>query len=221
MVTFLVGHDHLPTPFFVHEHLVSAHSPFFKAALEDQIMDGTTQTIRVRSVDKESFGALVHWMYTEQIEPELGIYVNHDRDGFKFVDVVKVWKIAERALMPALQAAALGLMINKRFLANDHDVIYLANFIYETLAEQLTSKLRRFIHIYLTFDCAGDRYQDLVHRLPHHAVIDVSKSLSNVYKALDEHTTRTSNMAMDRLKITDCLLHPTAGILSIMENPSL
>ncbi|PVH87828.1 hypothetical protein DL98DRAFT_581064 [Cadophora sp. DSE1049] len=115
MVTFVVGPESTKQSFVVHKNAACAHSPFFKAAFESKMLEGTTQTMRLDDVDEKTFGMLVHYLYTSQLETSLYI-INDPRElkeaglpydpnllDYDLVQLVKLWKLGERVLMPLLQ----------------------------------------------------------------------------------------------------------------------
>ncbi|KAL2064018.1 hypothetical protein VTL71DRAFT_4512 [Oculimacula yallundae] len=156
MVTFIVGEEADKTTFLVHRHLAAAHSSFFKAAFESQMMEVMTQSTRLEDFEEETFGALVHWMYTE--EPKAGKYSYTDD---------KIWNLADRFLMSDLQNAAMQRIFDNRSSATPEDVLPFARFVLSSGSEVAgTSKLQEFMLYYFVCDRGGDEFEDIVEELP-------------------------------------------------------
>ncbi|KAG4428473.1 hypothetical protein IFR05_016042 [Cadophora sp. M221] len=106
MVTFITGPDDNKQTFSVHRSLACAASPFFKAAFESNMIEGTTQTMHLEDVEADVFGVLVHHLYSHELD-ESSFVIIDDATGescdFDFLLLARLWKLGERFLMPALQ----------------------------------------------------------------------------------------------------------------------
>ncbi|PVH87826.1 hypothetical protein DL98DRAFT_581062 [Cadophora sp. DSE1049] len=181
MVTFIVGAEPDKQSFLVHKHLASAHSSFFKAAFESPMVEGTTQTMRLEDVEVETFGVLVHWMYTGEIKAGLGSFTNDKgAQDYDLTKLAKVWKLAERVLMPRLQNATIIDMFINRKLAGDGSLVKVANFVFPNQSEP-PSNLRKLIFQLVAFESAGARYERNVDLLPYILLRQISISLSRIY----------------------------------------
>ncbi|KAH7369672.1 hypothetical protein BKA65DRAFT_470929 [Rhexocercosporidium sp. MPI-PUGE-AT-0058] len=117
MVTFIVGPD--KQSFVVHKHLASAHSPFIRAAFESKMLEGITQTMHLEDINCSTFGMLVHFLYTAQLDESSYFIPGYDpiddptgppcrSDDYNLVQLAKLWELAERLLMPTLQNYAVS-----------------------------------------------------------------------------------------------------------------
>ena len=184
MVNFIVGAEPVKQTFLVHKHLASAQSPFLKAAFDSEMVDGTTQTMRLEDVEVETFGILVHWMYKEEVKAGLGVFTNDlGKDDYDFLTLAKAWKLAGRFLMPGLRNATMADMFNNRKIASDDSVIKLAEFVYAS-GQVTQSNLRKFIDNLVTIEFVGPRYARLAAHLPHLLVVQASATLSQVFHHL-------------------------------------
>lgn len=90
-VTIAVSRNSQEQEFIMHKELVTFHSPFFDRAFNSRFIEGLTQRMTMDDVSAKVFGLLVHWLYTQNIEEA------------PIVDLVNLWILAERCLMPILQ----------------------------------------------------------------------------------------------------------------------
>jgi len=181
MVTFIIGAESVKQNFLVHKHLASAHSPFFKAAFESPMVEGTMQTMRLEDVEVETFGVLVHWMYTGEFKAGLRAFTNDKDDtDYDLTAVAKVWKLAQRLLMPRLQNSAMEEIFKNRRVSSDDSIIKLAKFIFRS-RETVDKNLALFITLFIALEMGFTRYQRLAYRLPHILVVDISGALCRLY----------------------------------------
>lgn len=166
IVTFIVGVESVKKNFVVHKHLAAAHSPFFKAAFESPMIEGTTQTMRLEDIEVETFGVLVHWMYTKEIKAGLGTFINDKgAPDFDFVTLAKVWKLAERALMPLLQDAIMAELFKKRDTGTIESLVKFTKFF---TASEGISRLKGFAILHILWERKDDQLRFLIPRLPRH-----------------------------------------------------
>lgn len=181
MVTFVVGPEPNQKTFLVHKHLTSVYSPFFKAAFESPMVEGATQSMRLEDVDVNTFGALVHWLYTQEIEDGFG-YTTNSKDvtveDLDFIAHANLWKLAERALIPSLQNKVMDVMLrNARYTSNEN----ILNFVYFLGSGELEAPLGRLAIYLMTWEYAGKRFADMADSLTPEMLLKVSKSLSLEY----------------------------------------
>ena len=180
MVTFVVGPENNQKTFLVHKHLASVYSPFFKAAFESPMVEGATQSMRLE-LSVSTFGALVHWLYTQEIEDGFG-YTTNSKDvtveDLNFIAHANLWKLAERALIPSLQNKVMDVMLrNGRYTSNEN----ILNFVYFLSSGELEAPLGRLAMYLITWEYAGQRFADMADSLTPEMLLKVSKSLSLEY----------------------------------------
>ncbi|KAH7382986.1 hypothetical protein BKA64DRAFT_647126 [Cadophora sp. MPI-SDFR-AT-0126] len=127
MVTFIVGPDPHKKTLLIRKHLITSRSPFFKAALErSSTIEGTTPALCLEDIDVRTFGALAHWLYTEDLESNFGHHhlitsKNTTIKQIDFLSQAKLWKLAERAGIPSLQNKGSddGILEFAKFVSKD------------------------------------------------------------------------------------------------------
>jgi hypothetical protein len=101
-VTIVVGPDSEQTTFQIPKELLCFYSPVFRTAFASGFSEGLTQTMKIEDVETEVFGLLVHWLYRKEIE---------DGNTVGVLDLIKLWLLAERYIMPELQNATMEFFI--------------------------------------------------------------------------------------------------------------
>ncbi|KAG0649789.1 hypothetical protein D0Z07_3841 [Hyphodiscus hymeniophilus] len=113
-VTVIVGEAGKEETFVVHKALICYHSPFMKAAFESDLTEGNAQVMRMEDVQGRSFGTLVHWLYTKEIdvkEEDIIDLMPFDIDAFKSLMLARLWTLARRCVIPSLQNQVMELLI--------------------------------------------------------------------------------------------------------------
>ncbi|KAH9222241.1 hypothetical protein DL95DRAFT_402216 [Leptodontidium sp. 2 PMI_412] len=135
MVTFITGPDDNKQTFSVHKSLACAASPFFKAAFESNMLEGTTQTMRLDDVEAEVFRVLVHYLYFRELD-DSSFIILEDATGeacdFDFLLLAKLWKLGERFLMPALQNEVVIELLEGRDSVSDERLKKFAVYVCST-----------------------------------------------------------------------------------------
>ena len=181
MITFVVGPEPTKKTLLVHKHLPSAYSTFFKAAFESPMVEGATQSMRLEDLDVSTFGALVHWLYTQEIEEGFGYATNSKHvkvKHFDFIAHAKLWKLAERALIPSLQNKVMDVILRNGRNASDEGVL---NFVYFLNPGELDAPFGQLAAYLATWEYAGQRFIDMADSLTPEMLLKVSKSLSIQY----------------------------------------
>ncbi|KAF8852849.1 hypothetical protein BDZ45DRAFT_729877 [Acephala macrosclerotiorum] len=135
--------------FTVHQQVVSRHSPFFRAAFEGNFVEGRTKAMNFDDVESGIFGLLVNWVYLHE-------FVRGDQKRVTYLDLAKLWALADRLMMPKLQNAVMDIYTgfkdpqNLNVPAWDRDVdtpdmnveamVKVVKFVYESTPE--TAPLR-------------------------------------------------------------------------------
>ena len=125
MVTINVGSPSTRHVFLVHKNTICNKSPFFAAAFgNDNFIEGKTQTLLLDDVEAEVFGLVSEFIYTSEI---------NDLYGTPLIFLAKVWALAERFLMPALQNTAMICLVIRMLKHYDEkdDPIQLIEYVYE------------------------------------------------------------------------------------------
>ncbi|KAL2064020.1 hypothetical protein VTL71DRAFT_4514 [Oculimacula yallundae] len=113
VVTFVLGVAPDQKSFVVHKHAIIAHSPFFKAAFQSSMLEGTIQTMRLEDVKPVPFGLMVNYVYTDTIEYS-SFYMDAEdglrrrtglgsQEDWDLLLLLEAWKLGERFLMPDFQ----------------------------------------------------------------------------------------------------------------------
>ncbi|KAH9222242.1 hypothetical protein DL95DRAFT_402217 [Leptodontidium sp. 2 PMI_412] len=130
------------------------------------VRESDTQTIRLEDIEVETFGVLVHWMYTKEIKDGLGTFINDKgAPDFDFVTLAKVWKLAERALMPLLQDAITAELFKKRDTGTIESLVKFTKFF---TASEGISRLKGFAILHILWERKDDQLRFLIPRLPRH-----------------------------------------------------
>ncbi|TVY83280.1 hypothetical protein LSUE1_G007644 [Lachnellula suecica] len=154
-VTILAGKN--AKKFLVHKEFACHYSPVFKAAFNSEFIEGKTGMYKLDDVDPEAVKLLVRWMYTKKltitvddIETEK---TEEEIETFELFEelAVKLWILAERLLMPALQNQTIDWLWKKLGVGRTQLTIL------ETIYEQTSagSALRRYAVAQCAFNFSG------------------------------------------------------------------
>ncbi|KAL2064013.1 hypothetical protein VTL71DRAFT_4507 [Oculimacula yallundae] len=182
MVTFVIGAEPDPKTFYVHKHLACAHSPFFEAAFQGQMIEGRTQSMRFEDVEIEIFGDLVHWMYTNTLQND---FLSRDSELTEVgkLAYIGLWKLAERCLMPVLQNTVMIAMLgNGSWFMNDK-IVELAHFACQNPGN---TALKRFVVYKLAWDWTAEMYSQMIEQLPTELIGKVSETLKRHVESRNE-----------------------------------
>ena len=117
------------------------------------MVEGNTQMMRLDDVEAETFGLLVSWMYNHKIEEQPSftskIGKSDVEEDFNSQDarpnlmpLIKLWKLGQRMLIPALQNDAMQMIYSMIDGASDAHIIQVAQL---TRFEEELSSLRDLI----------------------------------------------------------------------------
>ncbi len=168
MVTFIV--DKEPGQIFlVHKNIACGSSPFFKAAFESQMIEGTTQCMRLEDVEVETFGLVVHWIYHGTIESQESFIFpcldDEEEARPNLLPLAKLWIFAQRILMPGLQNTVVEVMWKKFRLASRDHQVELCELVCLEEEPQL-SELFVLIAHHFAWHCSDTYLTRLLHLLP-------------------------------------------------------
>ena len=99
IVTLEVGDEQ--RKFMVHHDLLCVHSQYFRAALQGGFKEAETKAFQFDDVDPEVASWLIHWVYYQRITP------NPPSDLPLASRLFRLWVLADRFIMPALQKHVL------------------------------------------------------------------------------------------------------------------
>ena len=89
--------------FPVHKNFLTHYSPFFKKALDGNFLEGQTQTVNLHDTKPRAFGLFLGWIHTQKVENEHGLPPRN-------ADLIHLWILADKLLIPALQNEAIQIM---------------------------------------------------------------------------------------------------------------
>jgi hypothetical protein len=169
--------------------VISHYSPFFRAAFENQFIEGQTQKMRLEDVESETFGKLVYWLYTQQIDEGelLNSITGLPRDTptlilragstgsvtpsvsttvvtafpqvIDLIAMAKLWTLAERCLIPALQNQVIVLLYRSAMLGGPKLTGRFVRYVYDEALESRILKRLAVSQIVLIAAHAPDLMQ--------------------------------------------------------------
>lgn len=135
LVTVTVTSNGKEDTYSIHKNLLCHHSPFFDRAFNGNFQEGVSQSMNLPEVEAEVFGLLVHWLYEHNIHDETEDNVIDLTESTsilpKLIQLAKLWLLAQRALMPALQSDALKRIDEISRNTPPLDIIRFATWVYE------------------------------------------------------------------------------------------
>ncbi|CZR61813.1 uncharacterized protein PAC_11710 [Phialocephala subalpina] len=132
-VNINVGSGQEKLTFMVQKSLICHYSAFFDAAFNGPFLEGKSQVINMEDVENKIMGLLVDWLYLQRIQSEHGTSTR-----VTMLDLAKLWVLADRCTIPALQAAAMkGMQTWDRYcevldptLSNTEDLADFTTYVY-------------------------------------------------------------------------------------------
>jgi hypothetical protein len=91
----------------IHQNYICHYSPYFKAAFTGSFAEAETQELQLEDVEGEVFGIFANWLYTQTIENEDAKVPSADQ-------LIQLWVLADRLLVPTLQNQALLVLDKQR-----------------------------------------------------------------------------------------------------------
>ncbi|KAJ5047217.1 uncharacterized protein L3040_003058 [Drepanopeziza brunnea f. sp. 'multigermtubi'] len=134
VVTVIVGPEDTKETYIIHKGIICYYSPFFNAAFNGNFAEGETQTMRLDDVNSETFGLLVDYLYTQQIDVD-----PKDYDG-NIIPLAQLWVIAGRFFMPALQNKIMNELRTMVEWAEEEGLRKFMHFAYEASVERTPLK---------------------------------------------------------------------------------
>jgi hypothetical protein len=113
--TILVGEDQ--KRFVVHEHLLTHHSEFFRAALIGNFKEAKDKVVRLEDIDPFIFECFVHWLYYQRFpdasknddEELVKAWGTEEASTTLATSLIKLYILADQCMVPRLKRAALDL----------------------------------------------------------------------------------------------------------------
>jgi len=161
----------------VYKDFICFHSPFFDAAFNGKFAEGQSQVMRLDDVDPVVFGFVVEWIYTRAFE---------DESALDYVQALKLWILADRLLMPALQNKVMDTIVTIHntpyfdgFLGSPG--IWCFNLIYNTKCKTMLKKVtaEKF-----AFGTSSDKLEKWWPSLPLEMATDITIAYSRQYYGL-------------------------------------
>jgi hypothetical protein len=165
--------------FVVHKELLCFHSPFFERAFYGNLKENKTQKMHLDDVEGPVFGLLVAWVYKEKIEVE----DPQDQDSCTPFEpsntllFAKLWKFAERCMMPTLQNAAMDKLLMSLFYLTPDTMLKLAQYAYLHDAELI----KRVIVRDFCWRSNDKLFNEVIGKIPAAMVVDVAKILKRFH----------------------------------------
>jgi hypothetical protein len=116
----------------VHKDFACGYSPVLRAAFESDFAEGKTQTYIMKDVSEEVFALLSRWLYTQSLGDK-GMTNNLEIAARSINQLMKLWVLADKLLLPRLQNEAIDLIEETRFKYH-LDCTSLFNYIWENTA---------------------------------------------------------------------------------------
>jgi hypothetical protein len=115
-VTFIVGAN--KKKFLVHKDFACGYSPVLKTAFNSEFVEGKTQTYTMEDVSEEVFAILTRWLYTQNLDVKGLGATSEIASAVVVINLVKLWVLAERLMLPRLQNESIDLIEELRFKYN-------------------------------------------------------------------------------------------------------
>ncbi|KAG4429215.1 hypothetical protein IFR05_015307 [Cadophora sp. M221] len=160
-VTFIVDTEDIKQTFLVHKNVACAHSPFFKAAFESDMIEGMTQSMGLEDGEADVFGRLVDWLYNKEVNGADPFDKKNKVDDV--VTLAKLWKLAERTLMPNLQNATVQKICSEIRRTPLEEFIKLCRIVFK---DKEDNALKKFVVYVAAIQLSDDNFSFIVGRLP-------------------------------------------------------
>ncbi|KAH8792186.1 hypothetical protein F5882DRAFT_488362 [Hyaloscypha sp. PMI_1271] len=107
VVTFILGKS--KTRVQMHKHVLSAYSPVFRAAFNNDLQEGETGIYRLEDVEPAVFGLFSRWIYRQTLVSDAG--KTSSKDCSRTVQSLpRLWVFAEKFCIPQLQNDVIDLL---------------------------------------------------------------------------------------------------------------
>jgi hypothetical protein len=134
--------------------------------------------MRLDDVDPVVFGFVVEWIYTQDFK---------DRSALQYIEALKLWILADRLLIPALQNKAMDVIVtiyNTLYVHGiclQHSGTWCVNLVYNTKCETMLKKVtaEKF-----AFGISSDLLEEWRPVLPQEMAMDIMMAYSRQYHGL-------------------------------------
>ena len=168
VVTIIFGPEDSKETFVVHKDLVCHYSPFFSTAFNSNFAESTTKAMTLPDVDLDSFGLLVHWLYTQQID------IDSKDGGANVLPMAKLWTLAERFLITKLQNK---IMDKLRVLVEFAEKQNLKDFLHYAYEAKEKSPLKQLAADRMAWKTTQQALGAWIDHLPDGMLVDIVMSL--------------------------------------------
>ena len=139
MVTVNVSKGTYQKSFLIHKEFLCHYSPYFDAAFNGNFQEGANLTLDLEDTSPNTFDIFLDWLYTQKVPSDLEKGENGPDVLRQLVDL---WLLADRLLIPKLQNEALVALEQTRIALHVRPK-YSFNHVYENTVEG--SPLRRYM----------------------------------------------------------------------------
>ncbi|KAG9238590.1 hypothetical protein BJ875DRAFT_511108 [Amylocarpus encephaloides] len=154
MVTFFIGNkeEGNQKKFLVHKDVICSQSPVLKAAFDNKLTDGGTQTYAIEDVNEHTFKMFMEWLYSKTItlvqvitpidnKPQIP-QAQRDMKTNEDLSLCQLWVLGHKLSLPEMQDVAIESMLRAVRINYDLDsVVY--KYAYEKTP--VDSELRKFL----------------------------------------------------------------------------
>ncbi|CAG8950236.1 hypothetical protein HYFRA_00008474 [Hymenoscyphus fraxineus] len=109
MVTVKVSMGEDSQSFIIHKNFICYYSPYFAVAFNGGFIESETHTCHMEDVSPGAFALFVDWIYTQQIPCDERLHYRKATEN-----LVGLWLLADRCLVPKLQNQALVVLDRER-----------------------------------------------------------------------------------------------------------
>jgi hypothetical protein len=168
-VIFIIGEDN--KEILVHKSFACHYTPTFKAAFTNPAWkEYATQTYELKDITPGTFSLLVQWLYTQKLDYDNG------SNGVTGPDLVRLWVLADRLLLPRLQNAAMNLVEVILMTKNIIPIpLHMLSYIYKNTLDDIP--LRRFFVDVCASNLRDSHFLEKSNEFPHRMLIDLAIAL--------------------------------------------
>ncbi|KAH6671105.1 hypothetical protein B0J14DRAFT_515200, partial [Halenospora varia] len=184
MVTFIVGEDDNVQKFSVHKEFACRNSPVLDRAFNSEFIEGQTQTYTLEDNTPAAFRFFVQFLYQEKMtldyhNEDPSDDLDHGRYGDEYFlkclkqeqDLVQLWILAEKFLIPKLQDQILDHLYRLR-LACGPVTRPICNYVYSNT--EPGSQLKKFVVDSWAWHLSAQILKQVGDQLPREMLLDLA-----------------------------------------------
>lgn len=146
-------------------------------------IEGQTQTYKIEDTTEGAFRFFVQWIYGQNIRPR---QLNDDNGqaeqlpswkGVEDLDLVKVWVLGDKFLIPALQNCAIDQIVKINNKGNLGVPTHTFNYLYENSSVDSTIRKLAVVQSYYLHPVEFDKKPD---RFPRELLVDLVSLASHI-----------------------------------------